>query len=75
MPQFDQTGPAGEGPGSGRGMGTCGAGMRRGAGCCGRRRFISPKNELAALEEEEKALEKELETVREEKAALQGKEK
>jgi len=74
MPQLDKTGPMGEGPGTGRGMGPCGAGMRRG-GCCGRRRFISPKNELSALEEEEKALEKELETIREEKAALQSKEK
>lgn len=77
MPQLDKTGPMGEGPGTGRGMGSCGAGMRRGWGCCGfgRRRFISPKNELTALEEEEKALEKELEMIREEKAVLQGKEK
>lgn len=77
MPQLDKTGPMGEGPGTGRGMGSCGAGMRRGWGCCGfgRRRFISPKNELTALEEEEKALEKELEMIREEKTALQGKEK
>ncbi|MFA5746563.1 MAG: DUF5320 family protein [Candidatus Paceibacterota bacterium] len=77
MPQLDKTGPMGEGPGTGRGTGPCGAGMLRGWGCCGfgRRRFISPKNELSALEEEEKALEKELETIREEKAALQNKEK
>jgi hypothetical protein len=41
----------------------------------GRRRFISPKNELAALEEEEKMLEEELSALREEKKALleQGK--
>jgi len=60
MPQLDKTGPMGEGPGTGRGFGPCGAGMRRGWGCYlfGRRRFISPKNELAALEEEEKALER-----------------
>lgn len=74
MPQLDKTGPMGEGSGTGRGMGPCGAGMRCGWGC-ERRRFISPKNELTALEEEEKALEKELEIIREEKAALQGKEK
>lgn len=32
MPGFDQTGPAGNGPGTGRGMGPCGSGMafRRG---------------------------------------------
>ncbi len=27
MPGFNQTGPAGYGPGTGRGMGTCGRGM------------------------------------------------
>lgn len=71
MPQQDKTGPAGEGPMTGRGMGPCGAGMRRGWGCgFGRRRFISPKNEMAALEEEEKMLEAELQAIREEKSAL-----
>jgi len=77
MPQLDKTGPMGEGPGTGRGFGPCGAGMRRGWGCYlfGRRRFISPKNEMAALENEEKILEEELKAIREEKAALQDKEK
>jgi len=32
MPQGDQTGPAGQGPMTGRGLGPCGAGMRRGFG-------------------------------------------
>ena len=58
---MDGTGPMGQGPMTGRGMGPCGGGMRRGWGCwgCGLRRFISPKNELAALEDEEKMLEEE----------------
>jgi len=71
MPKLDGTGPAGQGSMTGRGMGSCGGGMRRGWGCCGRRRFISPKNEMAALEDEEKMLEEELAAVREEKKALQ----
>jgi len=50
MPRFDGTGPMGAGPMTGRGFGCC----------CGRRRFISPKNELTALEEEQKILEEEL---------------
>jgi hypothetical protein len=49
--------------------------MRRGWSCCGRRRFISPKNEMVALEEDEKMLEEELAAVREEKKALQGAQK
>jgi len=32
MPGFDATGPRGQGPGSGWGMGPCGAGWRRGGG-------------------------------------------
>lgn len=75
MPGFDGTGPMGQGPGTGRGMGYCGAGMRlgrnsRGGYGFGRRRFISPKNELNALEEEEKMIEDELAAIKEEKAAL-----
>jgi Family of unknown function (DUF5320) len=34
MPRFDQTGPAGYGPGTGRGMGPCGRGMAFGRGFC-----------------------------------------
>ena len=60
MPRFDGTGPMGAGPMTGRGFGCC----------CGRRRFISPKNELTALEEEQKILEEELNAIREEIKAL-----
>lgn len=66
MPRFDGTGPSGYGPRTGRGMGLCG---------CGFRRFRSPKNELTALEEEEKMLEEELRTIKEEKAALKDQQK
>lgn len=69
MPRFDGTGPAGMGPRTGRRFGPCGG--WRGCGC-GFRRFLSPKNEIAALEEEEKILEEELAVIREEKAALKN---
>jgi len=70
MPNLDETGPMGQGPRTGRGMGRCFCG-----GCrCGRgfgfRRFFSPKNKVATLEEQEKMLEEELVVVREEKSAL-----
>jgi hypothetical protein len=39
MPRFDGTGPYGAGPGTGWGMGPCGAGMRRGSGGYGGRGF------------------------------------
>ena len=80
MPRFDGTGPAGMGPRTGRGLDTCGSGMRRSWNCWGGygqgfSRFISPKNELAALEDEEKMLEEELTAIREEKAALKDQKK
>ncbi len=80
MPRFDGTGPMSMGPRTGRGLGPCGGGMRRGWGCWGGYgygfgRFISPKNELAALEDEEKILEEELAAIREEKAALKDQKK
>lgn len=82
MPRFNGTGPKGQGPMSGRGLGPCGGGMGRGFGGRGGygrgygfRRFISPKNEMSALEDEEKVLEEELAAVREEKAALKEQQK
>jgi hypothetical protein len=50
--------------------------MRRGwgyQGGYGFRRFASPKNELAALEEEERIIAEELAAIREEKDALKRK--
>jgi len=77
MPKLDGTSPMGQGAGIGRGMGFCGAGsgMRRGyrgGYGFGRRRFISPKNELSALENEEKVLLEELEVIKAEKEALKA---
>lgn len=70
MPRFDGTGPTGAGSGTGRALGPCGAGMRRGQGFRNRAvaggGYISPKNQQAALEAEKEQLEAELETINEE---------
>jgi len=71
MPRMDQTGPLGQGPRTGRGMGRC-AGLGMGYGYGLGRTFFSPKNQLRALEEQEQMLVEELETIREEKRALEG---
>jgi len=77
MPRLNGTGPTGQGAMTGRGLGPCGGEMKMGLGCRGGygygRRFISPKNELAALEEEERVMTEELAAVREEIAALKDK--
>jgi len=75
MPKFDGTGPNGQGPMTGRGFGPCGGNMgqgfgRRGGCGFGFRNFFSNKNELAALEEEEKILEEELAAIKEMKTLL-----
>ncbi len=78
MPRFDRSGPLGSGPQTGRGFGPCGSAFGYGRNCrggYGYGRFISPKNELAALEEEEKILEEELKIIREEKEALKNRQK
>lgn len=74
MPRMDGTGPLGQGARTGRMMGEC-VGFKRGIGrCLGMgRRFFSEKNEISVLEEEEKALLKELEMIKEEKKALKAK--
>jgi hypothetical protein len=66
MPGFNRTGPQGFGAGTGRGLGPCGGGVRRGSGRgFGRRGFngmgrnIHPQDEQKILEEELKALENE----------------
>ena len=74
MPRLDGTGPMGQGPMTGRGMGNCGGGMRRGFGF-GCRRFISPKNEIASLDEQERMLKEELAIIQEEKKAISDQEK
>lgn len=75
MPRFDGTGPRRCGPCTGWGMGPCYAGwkMPRCGWGMGFRKFrYSPKDELAALEEEEKMLKEELEEVKSEISALKG---
>ena len=75
MPRLNGTGPMGQGVRTGRGLGRCGNGMGIGYGCrngYGFRRFISPKNELQALEDEEKMLLEELEIIKAEKQALKN---
>ena len=60
MPGQDRTGPMGQGPLTGRGLGPCGMGFRRG---CGRgfgfRRInpITPKEEKEILKQELKEIE------------------
>jgi hypothetical protein len=70
MPGFDQTGPMGHGPGSGRGMGFCGFGWRNmfagrhGFGrYFGYHRQFTREEKAVALEEYKKALTEELEDV------------
>jgi len=57
MPRFDGTGPMGQGPGTGWGMGPCGRGMAR--------RFYTKKEEKEMLEEEAQFLEEELKAIKE----------
>ena len=68
MPAMDQTGPLGQGPLTGRGLGPCGTGFRRGFGKCmgrGLRRFamvpqrveLTQANEKKILQEELKEIE------------------
>ena len=79
MPRRNGTGPLGIGAGTGWGLGPCGGGMRRGWGCWSggfkSRRFASPKDELVALEYEEKMFEEGLSAIHEEKATLKGQQK
>ena len=61
MPGYDRTGPRGEGPLTGRGLGPCGGGFRRGFG----RRYAEPvtlskEEEKKILQAEKKEIEKRL---------------
>jgi len=87
MPRFDGTGPGGLGPGTGWGLGPCGAGMgwRRGFGRglgrgFGRRGFwgypyqpqITKKEEKEILEDEVTDLEEELKAIKARLSELKG---
>ena len=82
MPGYDMTGPAGYGPGSGRGMGPCGRGMAYGRGCRqgfargnGRRNGYVwncyPDAEPIGKEAQKQILEAELKRIEAEKAEIE----
>ena len=79
MPRFDGTGPMGFGPGTGWGLGPCGAGRdwRRGLGRgfghgFGWRRFYSKGEESEILEKEAEELEKELKAIKKRLTEIKG---
>mgnify|MGYP001419416380 CR=1 FL=1 len=76
MPGFDQTGPQGRGPMTGRVMGPCGRGMGCGRGFgYGRfagRTYLSQKEEVEGLEDEAKDMESDLKALRERIAEIKG---
>jgi len=85
MPRFDGTGPLGYGPGTGRGLGPCSAGIgwRRGFGR-GYGRFwgwgpynapyrMTQKEETETLKDEAEILEEELKEIKERLAGLKAK--
>jgi hypothetical protein len=89
MPAGDGTGPFGLGPGTGRGLGPCGGGYRRGwagrgfgrgrgfgwgRGWFGRGRAWSAEDEKAALDQEEQFLKEELARVQAARASLEKEE-
>ncbi len=63
MPRQDGTGPLGKGPLTGKGLGPCGAGMRRGLGY--RRQVVLNKDE------ERKILEAELKEIKAEREEIE----
>ena len=69
MPNQDATGPQGNGPMTGRGLGRCGGGFQRGAGCGGRR-FLSRKESVEDLKDLQKNLREDLAAVDEEIAEI-----
>ncbi|MEN6443777.1 MAG: DUF5320 domain-containing protein [Methanoregula sp.] len=74
MPGLDQTGPAGYGPGTGRGMGPCGRGMAVGRGFGRGRGFCwnnSVKPEPLSREAKKQLLEAELKRIDAEKTEIQ----
>ena len=78
MPRLNGTGPAGQGPLTGRGLGPCGRGMCLGRGYgmgYGRftgRTYLSRGEEAADLEEEAKNLESDLKALKERIADIKG---
>ena len=72
MPGMDGTGSLGQGSLTGRGLGPCGCGMRRGFGRgCGRFRYIEPL--VLTQEEQKKILETQLKEIELEKQNIEKK--
>jgi len=67
MPGYDQTGPKGAGPMTGRGLGPCGRGLGRGFGW--RRCFFQPRE--LTKDEERRYLEEDLENLKQEQEYTQ----
>lgn len=66
MPRFDKTGPAGQGPATGRALGVCAGNQPIGFGrgrCCRRAWGLQDRNASVSLEEEEKFLKQRLEDI------------
>jgi len=85
MPGFNRTGPRGQGPGTGRGLGPCGGGMAYGPRGGGRglgmgtgraaaypNYNISPEEEEEDLSREKGFLEKQLEDIKSRLSRLKG---
>lgn len=75
MPGQDKTGPTGMGPLTGRGLGPCGSGLKRGYGCgfrrgMGRRFRFFQESELSK-EDEKKILEADLTEIEAEKKEIE----
>jgi hypothetical protein len=71
MPGFDGTGPAGQGTMTGRGLGPCGCGMRRGFGRGFGRRLGFRQQVVLTNEEEKKILEAEFKEIELEKQEIE----
>lgn len=67
MPNRDKTGPYGDGPATGRGLGPCGrgSGWRAGIGCRRSFRPWTKEEELSVLKEEKKIMEEESKEINE----------
>lgn len=68
MPGFDRTGPMGQGPMTGRGLGPCGGGKAYGRGYgrgFGYRRFYTQREEGKILKDEQNMLKQELKAIKE----------
>jgi len=73
MPRLNETGPQGLGPRTGRGLGLCGYGRGNGFGrcmSCGNSMYLSPKNQLQSMLDEEQVLKEELDALKNEIEAI-----